>query len=105
MRADRRPPFPLGFEYLYEDYANLSGTRDVGMASGPINYREIVAYQQATHAFLTAWDVSVIRRIDTAVRALQAGSSGASGEPQAIPITDAASIRARLRGMSGKKPS
>lgn len=105
MRADRRPPFPLGFEHVYEDYANLSGTRDVGMAVGPITYLEILAYQAATHAYMSAWEVSVVRRIDTAVRALQAGSSGGSGEPQAIPITDAASIRARLRGMSGKKPS
>lgn len=105
VREQDRPPFPLGFEGLYEDYVNLAATRDVSMAVGPITYLEIYAYQATTHASLTAWEVATIRRIDTAIRAILVATSGTSGEAQPIPITDAASLKAKLRGMSGKKPS
>lgn len=71
-------------------FVDLAGTRDVGMAAGPISYREIEAYQSQTHALLTAWDVQMIRRMDTAVRAVMAGVKPAK--------TDVKSIKASLRG-------
>lgn len=89
----RRPPFPLGLEHVYEAYADLSLTRDIGMAAGAITFREIGAYNAETLACLRAWDVKLIRRIDTAIR------SGAEGKPSK---TDVGSMRATLRAAAAR---
>lgn len=88
-----RPAFPSGLEHVYEAYADLSLTRDIGMAAGAITFREIGAYNAETLSCLRAWDVKLIRRIDTAIR------SGAEGKPTK---TDVGGMRAALRAAAAR---
>lgn len=68
------------------------------MTIGPITYREIAAYQGLTFASLTAWEVRLIRRIDTAVRALLNRPKNAG-----VDAKDGKSVKAILRGLAAEK--
>lgn len=61
---------------------DLHGTRESLMSVGPITYREIAAYQATSLGALTAWDVRLIRRLDTAVRAIL--NAKASDKPASL---------------------
>lgn len=65
----------------------LSGTRPVAAAIAPITYAEIEAFNRATCAALSPWDVLLIRHVDDAVRAI---ALGAKPKPTSISDTKAA---------------
>lgn len=71
------------------------------MSVGPICYREIAAYQALTHASLSAWEVRLIRRLDTAVRLI----SAKGGQDKAVPISDGKGILAMFRARHGQPKS
>jgi hypothetical protein len=78
------------------------------MGPGPITYQEIEAYRRLTFADLTAWEVSLIRRLDLAALSSAAGQvqqkpARPSNEPQPIPVTNTAGIRALFQGLAAKK--
>ena len=69
------------------------------MAVGPITYTEILAYRQLTLADLSAWDVALIRRLDTEVRALT-NKTLPDGE---IAASDGRAVTGMLRGLAAKR--
>ena len=47
-------------------FYELSGSRPVGMALGPIAFSEILAYNQLTATGLVPWEVEAIKALDAA---------------------------------------
>jgi ABC-type transporter Mla MlaB component len=87
--------------HVWRAFTDLTGTRQVGMAAGPITYSEIQAYRAASFADLTAWEVGVIRRLDTAALAVLAGAAP-KARPDAdglVSINDRKGVRAVLSGI------
>jgi hypothetical protein len=63
---------PEGMEHVWNAFQRLSSTRNSGMSLGPVTYLEVQAYRSETLDDLTAWEVTVIMRVDLAVRAVLA---------------------------------
>lgn len=75
------------------------------MMANPISFQEIDAYSRLNGIAMTAWEVSLIRRIDTA--ALAAAEKRAAkrklGEPLPkfeVEASDGRGVKAMLRGFS-----
>jgi len=49
---------------VWQWFSELHRTRDVGMAAGPINHREIEAWARNTRRSPKPWEVAVILAID-----------------------------------------
>lgn len=92
------PAFPQALEHVWLSFMDLAGTRDVGLSLGPITFAEIDAFRRLTQADLSAWDVRLIRRLDTAVRTVMSPKKG--GE---IPASNGAGVAAMLRGRAEPK--
>ena len=67
------------------------------MATGPITFLEIDAYDRRMHTGLSAWDAKLIRRLDTAVQTVAAGGS------KAKTATSVGGMRAMLRSIVAAK--
>jgi hypothetical protein len=76
------------------------GTRDRGMATGPITFAEIEAYQRQMLVSLTPWDVMLIRRLDDATQAVKLGITPA---PSDARPTDVGGLKSMLRGVAARK--
>jgi hypothetical protein len=55
--------------YLWEAWEELHATRSSGMASNPITWTEIYAYQRCTGDRLIHWEARAVRAIDDAYMA------------------------------------
>lgn len=55
---------PLGLEYLWQLFLELSGTREIGMGVGAIRPTEIEAHCRLMWIDLIPIEVSIIRRFD-----------------------------------------
>ena len=91
---------PAALSFVWLAFVDLAGTREVGMAMGPISFREIEAYQSQTHAHLTAWEVKLIRRLDAAVRVAMTTTA----QPQGISLKDTDGLKALFKGMAARMP-
>lgn len=87
-------------EPIWQAYTALLGTRQIGMAVGPITYAEIAAYNDLMHAGFGPWDVSVIRRLDAA--RLRVTPKPDTGDGQ-ISMKDTKAVGSLLRGLKAKK--
>lgn len=72
------------------------------MASNPLTYSELEAYERKALVRLSAWETDLIMRLDTAVLATWAGSvsaptTQADREAEGIPVTDVASLKVAMR--------
>lgn len=74
--ADPDPVLPEELAYLWLVWRELNAARSCGMAANPISWTEIEAYQRVTGEPLSAWEARVIRTVDNAYMAAQAGSGG-----------------------------
>lgn len=91
---------PEALNFVWLAFVDLAGTREVGMAMGPISFREIEAYQGQTHSCLTAWEVKLIRRLDTAVRA----AMNTTAAPQGVSLKDTDGLKALFKSMAARMP-
>ncbi len=77
------------------------------MALNPLTYTEIEAFVRLTHTALSAWEVDVICRLDTAARAAMDQKAvrppKATDPPEAIAASNTAGVGALLRGLATKK--
>lgn len=94
------PPFPDALEPVWLAFVDLSGTRDRGLATGPITWEEIGAFNRETFAGLSVWQKKLIRRIDTAVLAVMAGVSNPKTQ---VPVSNAKGVQALFRGLAKRK--
>lgn len=61
------PPLPLEADAAWQAFADLSGTRAVGMhGASRLSYTEIEAYNRLTDAGLTPFDLALLRVADDA---------------------------------------
>jgi hypothetical protein len=98
---------PECLEHVWRAFCDLAATRQSGMAPCPITYQEIEAYRRLTLSDLTSWEVSLIRRLDLAALSSAAGEAkprpAKSNEPEQIPVTNTAGIKALFQGLAAKK--
>lgn len=87
-------------EPVWQAFLDLMGTRQIGMAVGPITYAEIAAYDALTLAGLGPWEVKLIRRLDQTLTAKKAPPKRDDGQ---IPMTDTKAVGSLLRGLKAKK--
>lgn len=60
------PKLAPHLRYIWAIYCDLDATRDIGMALGPLPYREIEAFARLTNTKLTPFEVGAIRALDRA---------------------------------------
>jgi hypothetical protein len=68
MEAEELPPV-VGS--VLDVYLQLSATRQASMGPSPINYRDLVAWQQISGVTLTPWEAETILAMDSAVIRIQ----------------------------------
>lgn len=102
MEAGQRqlPYFPDPLTHVWECFADLGGTRTPAQILAPITYAEIDAYNRTTLAGLTAWEVRLIRRIDTAVRAVSIGKVNPNSQ---ISARDGKAVASMFRGIAKRR--
>jgi hypothetical protein len=95
---------PPAVAHIWQWFCELSQTRQIGMSAGPITFAEIEAYARLMKIEMHPWAVALIRRIDQAVMAAEREKSQApKADPNAIPIGDAAGVKAMFKRISGKQ--
>jgi hypothetical protein len=101
------PEFPDELDYLWGHFVRLSGRRQSGMGANPLTYQEVEAYERKSLARLSAWDVSVIMRLDDAVLGVWARNHKSAPKPDApaepIPANDTVNMKAMFRGLATAK--
>jgi hypothetical protein len=86
-------------EHVWTAFQALSSTRNSGMSVGPITYLEVMSYRAATLSDITAWEISVIMRMDLKVRSVlsdQSLSKGQGAPDNEVYIDDKARVRSLL---------
>lgn len=80
------------------------------MGPNPITWQEIDSYCRQTFAGLTVWEKRLIRRIDDiaigkAVEKMKTSAKPGRQEPEPIPITDTAGLKALFSGIKAQRQS
>lgn len=57
-------PFPGELAHIWLWYADLEGSRDVGLAVGPITFTSMRSYFDLTKERPQAWEIDVIKQLD-----------------------------------------
>lgn len=99
-------------EHVWAAFCAVAATRpNNGFGLLPISYAEIAAWDALTGALLTPWEVSLVRRIDTAVLPILNAKKGAEDAEVEVDANDEvgvksvfANLKSRARGVFGKKP-
>lgn len=61
---DELVELPKEFTKVWEDYLNLSSSRQAGFGLSPITYTEIDAYSRLMGIELESWEVQMIKMFD-----------------------------------------
>lgn len=84
----------------------LSKARGGGMGPAPISYSDIEAFCRLTLTPMSAWEVSVIRRVDDAALVAsqeKAAKFDRNAPPEPIPTSNVKGLKALFRGLAVKK--
>jgi hypothetical protein len=63
---DNAPQCPLETAYLWSWFHEINGGRTCGMAANPLQFTEIEAWSRLTGNTPNPWEVSLLKRLDTA---------------------------------------